>query len=284
MRLHFQGECISDICDVLWGRGLKSPKFATVKGLMWIERWLSAILFWLHLPMMSRGRYHSSTPFVRNHQVGGGGWFEDLAVILLPLISDFFQMLNKLVCLSVCHQASWEWCKTSASCVQQSLTNVFAMLFHIWASISIFYEHVRCKPALVFKLRCFLQSPWSATYFLYLVNVYFVTTKWSLHKTNNVIYGNKLVCRSVNCWDQQFQKNAHYVATSPLALRWMRDSPRRECARRTTPTWSSGFPIATILTLRRFLQCGGALRADISTKSVAKEWFCFKRNVMALPT
>ena len=170
MRLHFQGECISDICDVLWGRGLKSPKFATVKGLMWIERWLSAILFWLHLPMMSRGRYHSSTPFARNHQ------------------------------------ASWEWCKTSASCVQQSLTNVFAMLFHIWASISIFCEHVRCKPALVFKLRCFLQSPWSATYFLYLVNVYFVTTKWSLHKTNNVIYGNKLVCRSVNCWDQQFQK------------------------------------------------------------------------------
>jgi len=58
------------------------------------------------------------------------------------------------------------------------------------------------------------------------------------------------------------------VATSPLALRWMCDSPRTECARRTTNngvivacdvyccllprcealrTWRSGFPIATIL-------------------------------------
>jgi len=64
------------------------------------------------------------------------------------------------------------------------------------------------------------------------------------------------------------------VATPPLALRWMRGSPRTECARRTTPyvggankqrvissselyccllsqcealrTWRSGFPIATL--------------------------------------
>jgi len=29
--------------------------------------------------------------------------------------------------------------------------------------------------------------------------------------------------------------NVDAVATSPLALRWMRGSPRTECARKTTP-------------------------------------------------
>ena len=77
-----------------------------------------------------------------------------------------------------------------------------------------------------------------------------IATKWCCEQDVKVVPGATFTKRTCDRCGS-LKKGGDVVATSPLALHWMRSSPRTECARRITPICTWREPLTIKMTKRK---------------------------------